>query len=100
MSLIEVLRKKRGEPWEVVNIEESAISEEVGGEPVFVTIATDVRLVYGKGARVDNSNYNVTFCGIMFPGTVLLVGVKKMEALRACQTLNFGSNISEVLNEG
>ena len=89
MSLIEVLRKKRGEPWEIVNIEESAISEEVGGEPVFVTIATDVHLVYGKCARVDNSNYNVTFCGMMFPGTVLLVGAKKNGSVESLSNSQF-----------
>ncbi len=89
MGLIEVLRKKRGEPWEIVNIEESAISEEVGGEPIFVTIATDARLVYGKCGRFDKSNFNVTFGGVMFPGTVLLVGAKKNGSVESLSNSQF-----------
>ena len=73
---IRVLRKRPGEAPEMISIDNSmeAFRAEVGGEVVFVTPLSDVRIVKKMCSRVDELPRNVVWCGVDLRGVILVVG--------------------------
>ena len=74
---MKAVRKRVGEPWEVIDIENSleALQEEVGGYIETVTLATDCALVVDEEGLLKGREYNTNLAGVHIVGTALIVGV-------------------------
>lgn len=71
-------RKRPGEPWEFVEIENSleALQAEVGGYIETLTVCSDACLVLNEEGKRLGLPFNFRWGTYRFCGTVLLVGVK------------------------
>lgn len=78
---IKVLRKKPGQPVEVVKIENSlkSLQAEVGGYIETCTFATDACVICNEEGRLLGLPDNCEFLSQVFVGTILAVGVKGEE---------------------
>lgn len=74
---MKVLRKKPGEAWEQVEIENTleALQAEVGGYIETVTLLSDLVLIVNEEGRINGMRFNVNLCGMQLFGTILAVGV-------------------------
>lgn len=75
---MKVARKRPGEPWEFVKIENSleALQAEVDGYIKTLTVTSDTCLVLNDKSRLLDLPFNFRWGTVHFYGTVLLVGVK------------------------
>ncbi len=73
---MKVLRKRIGEPWKLIEIENTheAIVTELEDQPRVRKVLTDAALVDGKDSMTEKK-YNSEWCGIPLFGTVLIVGM-------------------------
>lgn len=74
---MKAIRKKVGEPWEVIDIENdlSALQHEVGGYIEAVTLCDNMALIVDEEGILKGKKYNTTLAGVHIVGTALLVGV-------------------------
>lgn len=74
---MKVLIKKVGEPWKVVEIENTleALQQAVGGYIETVTFK-NAAVIRDKEGRLKGKKYNTSVCGVPFVGDILMVGVK------------------------
>lgn len=77
MESITVLRKRPGESWEVVRIDNTleSLYREVGGYIETVTLFADACLIVNEEGRINGMPFNCELCGNQYFGTILLVGV-------------------------
>ena len=75
--MIRVIRKRPGCLPELIQVENTleALRQEVGGYIETVTFAQDVCIICNEEGRLLGLPYNVTFLGVDFMGTILIVGV-------------------------
>ena len=75
---MKALRKRPGEPWEEVQIENTleALQTEVGGHIETVTLLSDLVLVVNEEGRFNGMHFNMRLCGMQLFGTILAVGFK------------------------
>ena len=76
-SVIKVLKVKPHEHPEVYMLKNTleAMQEAVGGYIETVTLAADCCIICNEEGRLEGLPYNLTFCGVSFVGTILVVGV-------------------------
>ena len=69
--------KEPGKKPRITEIENklSALQEAIGGYIETVTLAEDCCIICNEEGRLQGLPYNLTFCGILFVGTILFVGV-------------------------
>ena len=72
-----VARKKPGEPWELVEIENTleALQAEVGGYIEVVTICDNLVLVLNEEGAINGSRFNFRWGHHQLFGTLLFCGV-------------------------
>lgn len=72
-----VLRKKVGSDWELVEIENTleALQREVDGYIETVGIAGDACIIVNEEGMINDLPFNVRLFGLQLFGTVLIVGV-------------------------
>ena len=75
--MIRVIRKRPGCLRELIQVENTleALRQEVGGYIETVTFARDTCIICSEEGRLLGLPYNVTFLGVDFMGTILIVGV-------------------------
>lgn len=75
--MIRVIRKRPGCLPELVQVENTleALQQEVGGYIETVTFARDACIICNEEGRLMGLPYNVTYAGVDFVGTILIVGV-------------------------
>lgn len=75
--MIRVIRKRPGCLPELVQVENTleALQQEVGGYIETVAFARDACIICNEEGRLLGLPYNVTFLGVSFMGTILIVGV-------------------------
>lgn len=75
---MKALRKRPGEAWEEVEIENTleALQAEVGGYIETVAILSDLVLVVNEEGRINGMRFNMELCGMHLFGTILAVGYK------------------------
>lgn len=80
-KMIKILRKKVGEPWEIIEIENTleALQHEVEGYIEAVSVTSDGCVVINEESLLKGHQFNVMFAGLPLFGTVLLVGTRNDE---------------------
>lgn len=78
---MKAIRKKPGCAPEVIEVENTlkALQDEVGGYIETVTIASDAVVICNEEGRLCGLPYNCLFFGMVFVGTILVVGRSKDE---------------------
>lgn len=81
MNVFKALRKRVGSPWELIEINDTLqdLQREVGGYIETVTLAEDVVILCDEMGRLKDRPDNCEIGGIMFVGTLLIVGVNGEE---------------------
>lgn len=74
---MKALRKRPGEAWEEVEIENTleALQAEVGGYIETVTLLSDLVIIVNEEGRINGMRFNMNLCGMQLFGTILAVGV-------------------------
>lgn len=74
---MKVIVKQPGKEPEVAEIENTlpALQRAVGGYIETVTLEADCCIICNEEGRLQGLPYNLTFCGVSFVGTILVVGV-------------------------
>lgn len=74
---MQVMRKKPGERWELVKIDNTleALQKEVGGYIETISCASDACFIVNEEGIIKNLPFNTRIAGLKIYGTVLLVGV-------------------------
>lgn len=72
-----VIRKRPGEAWEPVEVEDELkpLQQAVGGYLESFTFAEDACVLCDEEGLLKGKPYNTTVCGVPFVGTILIVGV-------------------------
>lgn len=78
---MKALRKRPGEQWEEVEIENTleALQAEVGGYIETITILSDLCLIVNEEGRINGMRFNMELCGMHLFGTILAVGTNDDE---------------------
>lgn len=76
-KLLKALKKRVGASWEVAEIADTLedLQNEVGGYIETVTLAEDVVIICDEEGKLKDYPDNCEIGGIMFVGTILIVGV-------------------------
>lgn len=74
---MKALRKRPGEPWEEVELENTleALQAEVGGYIEAVSLLSDLVLIVNEEGLINDLPFNMSLCGMHLFGTILAVGV-------------------------
>lgn len=74
---MKALRKRPGEAWKEVEIENTleALQAEVGGYIETVTLLSDLVLIVNEEGAINDMPFNMNLCGMQLFGTILAVGV-------------------------
>lgn len=77
MNVFKALRKRVGSPWELIEINDTLqdLQREVSGYIETVTLAEDVVIICDEEGKLKDRPDNCEIGGIMFVGTILIVGV-------------------------
>ena len=75
---MKALRKRPGEAWEEVKIENTleALQREVGGYIETISLLSDLVLIVNEEGRINGMRFNMSLCGMQLFGTILAVGFK------------------------
>lgn len=78
---MKAIRKKPGAQPEIIEVDNTlaALQQEVGGYIETVTIASDAVVICNEEGRLRGMSYNCLFFGMVFVGTILVVGRNKDE---------------------
>lgn len=81
INVFNALRKRVGEPWEVIEINDTLLDlkREIGGWIETVTLAEDVVILCDEDGRLKDRPYNCEIGGIMFVGTIMICGASGEE---------------------
>lgn len=94
---MKAIRKKPGCAPELIDIDNTlkALQAEVGGYIETVTIASDAVVISNEEGRLRGMSYNCLFFGMVFVGTILVVGRNKDEFCDAPGTDFLMDNLRE-----
>ncbi len=95
---MQVLKKIIGQPWKIVEIENSlqSLQNEVGGF-IETVIFENAAVICDEDGRFKQKQYNTSVCGISFVGDILLVGIKNNNGFCDLPYINTFENL---LNAG
>ena len=75
---MKAIRKKPGCAPEIIEVENTlqALQDEVGGHIEVVTVASDTAIICYEEGHILGLPYCCQFCGAVFVGSVVMVGVR------------------------
>lgn len=81
MNVLKVLRKRVGEPWELIEINDTLLDlkREIGGYIETVTLAEGVVILCDEEGRLKDRPDNCEVGGVMFVGTIMICGTSGEE---------------------